>query len=243
MMAFLFFWTGMAAGHGTEDKSLISPAMLADDLITFQVIDLRSLAEFKKGHISSASPIPLVELSLQKLQSAGITPERPVVLYASSTSQPKKAKLLLEIMGYSNIRILAGGITHWIEDGNAIDVGYEAKDSVPDEQRETNNLEVFPESNDFGVIAQKSSVVVTTFAVKNTGSETVFVEEITTSCGCTSAHMEEREILPRSSNQVIVNFDPDYHKEPQGRFSRTVFLQMSSGQELQFKLFVEISTD
>jgi hypothetical protein len=37
-----------------------------------------------------------------------------------------------------------------------------------------------------------------------------------------------------------VSFDPNFHKEPEGRFSRTIFLQTSEGIELEAKIYVQI---
>ena len=72
----------------------------------------------------------------------------------------------------------------------------------------------------------------------------VFVEisinEITTSCGCTSAKIDEKIIQPGQERKLTVSFDPNFHKEPEGKFSRTVFLQTSLGTETQAKIEIEI---
>ena len=66
------------------------------------------------------------------------------------------------------------------------------------------------------------------------------IEEITTSCGCTSAKTNKKSILPGENIPMEVFFDPNFHKEPAGRFSRTVFVQTSEGMEVEAKIYVQI---
>ena len=61
--------------------------------------------------------MPLQEVSQQRLQALGIEPGNQVILYSTSESAASKGKVLLSVLGYSNVRILAGGFTHWLEDG------------------------------------------------------------------------------------------------------------------------------
>jgi hypothetical protein len=50
-----------------------------------------------------------------------------------------------------------------------------------------------------------------------------------------------KEVILRDEAVFLeVEFDPNFHKEPSGRFSRTVFLQTSEGIELPTKIYVQI---
>ena len=48
------------------------------------------------------------------------------------------------------------------------------------------------------------------------------------------------DIQPGETVPLEVTFDPDFHKEPPGKFSRTVFVQTSEGIELEAKIHIEI---
>lgn len=241
LAAVLFFWIPEANSHGNRTKGLISPAELDKNISGFQLIDVRAFSQFKKEHIPGAKSIPLVRISLQALQAAGITRDKPVILYAESNAKPQKAKLLLEVMGYSDVRVLAGGITHWQEDGKQVVKGKGNLGDTSDVELATEALEFSPVSFDFGVIDRGKGVVSTEFAVFNKGTEGVIIKEISTSCGCTSAQVENKKIPPQASALVKVSFDPNFHEEPLGRFSRSVFLLTDKGNEMVFKIYVELA--
>jgi len=243
VLFFLSFslFVGGAAAHGTKDKELISPADLASAGGTYLVLDIRSQDEFAKGHVPGAFSLPLAELSQSRLKGLGIKPDNQVVLSGVSESSARKAKMLLDILGYSNLRILAGGYTHWIEDGQDIESGSPPPASGAAETVSAPPLKVLPEIHDFGVIQKKNGIVSTIFEVQNISTENVTITEITTSCGCTTAEIEAKLIPPGEDRTLRVYFDPDFHKEPEGKFSRTVFLQTSNNFEIQAKLEVEIA--
>lgn len=243
LLIFTCFIPVMLYAHGTNEKGVISPAVLEEKISNVQIIDIRPLEEYEKSHIQQSISLPLLELSLQNLQARGLTKDKPIVVYAASSSQPQKAKLLLEVMGYTDVSILAGGFTHWIEDGHPVEGGISDIALKTNGKSDGPNFEIIPQSHDFGVIAQRNGVVTTQFTIKNIGQKDAHVENISTSCGCTSASIEQEGLLPNTETQVRVDFDPNYHEEPKGRFSRTVFLQMSSGEELEFRIYVQIKTE
>lgn len=240
ILILLLLFTGSASAHGTKDKGLISPAELAAGSEKYQILDLRSQEDFRKTHVPSALSMPLQELSENRLQALGVTPEKHVVLYGASESLGQKGKMLLNILGYTKIRILAGGFTHWLEDGQAAEAG-----SV--QALRTNiegsgvEVEIIPESHDFGLIHKENGIVSTTFIVRNISASEISIKEITTSCGCTRAEIEADTLPPGGNRILTVYFDPNYHKEPEGKFSRTVFLEISGNKELQAKIEVEIT--
>ena len=44
--------------------------------------------------------------------------------------------------------------------------------------------------------------------------------------------MDISELAPGETGKLTVFFDPNFHKEPEGQFSRTVFLDTSDGSEI-----------
>ena len=47
---------------------------------------------------------------------------------------------------------------------------------------------------------------------------------MTTSCGCTTAELTKNTLAPGESAVLTVYFDPDFHAEPLGDITRTVFI-------------------
>lgn len=95
---------------------------------------------------------------------------------------------------------------------------------------------------DFGKIKKEDGIVTTDFHIKNIGSADLVIGDILTSCGCTSAMVNSIVVAPSKSAVLKVSFDPNFHKEPEGRFSRSVFVPTNDleMEEIEFKIFVEI---
>lgn len=239
MMLILFFTT-TASAHGTKDKQFISPADLASERASYQIIDLRSVEHYFKNHVPGALSLPLQEISQKRLQTLEVEPGNQVILYSTSESAASKGKVLLSVLGFSNVRILAGGFTHWLEDGQGVEAGLSQPISGFISDEGGTGLEVVPEIYDFGKIKKENGTVSTSFTVKNITDSEILITEITTSCGCTTAEIEAKLIQPGTAQTLTVIFDPNFHKEPDGKFSRTVFLQTSETQEVQAKITVEI---
>lgn len=236
----ILFFTTTASAHGTKDKQFISPADLSSQQAVYKIIDLRSPEEYFKNHIPGSLSLPLQELSQQRLQALGVEPGNQVILYSTSESAASKGKVLMNVLGYSSVRLLAGGFTHWLEDGQGVEVGLSQPLGVTTSYERGTALEVVPEIHDFGKIKKEDGIVSASFTVKNRSESEINITEITTSCGCTTAEIESEMIQPGSARTLTVHFDPNFHKEPDGKFSRTVFLQTSVTQEVQAKIAVEI---
>ncbi len=59
----ILFFTTTASAHGTKDKQFISPADLASERASYQIIDLRSVEHYFKNHVPGALSLPLQEIS------------------------------------------------------------------------------------------------------------------------------------------------------------------------------------
>lgn len=90
----------------------------------------------------------------------------------------------------------------------------------------SNSPQIIIETNAFefgdvvnGIIVSKE------IEIKNTGSTTLLIDEISTSCGCTTAEINEKSILPGSSSILLVKFDSGAHgPELEGLLKREIFI-------------------
>jgi thiosulfate/3-mercaptopyruvate sulfurtransferase len=117
---------------------LIEPSELEAALAAGAVlIDARKAGEFKHGHIPGAMPLSTYDVfvpntSLEGMQafaeamanrfsSAGVTNERPVIVYDEDTGQRAARELwILEYLGHRDPRMLHGGLKHWIAHGGPV---------------------------------------------------------------------------------------------------------------------------
>ncbi|KKR88827.1 MAG: hypothetical protein UU85_C0001G0010 [Candidatus Wolfebacteria bacterium GW2011_GWA2_42_10] len=95
---------------------------------------------------------------------------------------------------------------------------------------------------DFGKISRIDGVVSKKFTILNGGEGKLIIGEISTSCGCASAQADKKEAAPNEKISIEVKFDPNFHEEPEGRFSRSVFIPTNdpTNREIELKIFVEI---
>lgn len=95
---------------------------------------------------------------------------------------------------------------------------------------------------DFGQITKEDGVVSTKFEIENHGKETLKIEKISTSCGCTTAEINKETLGFNEKASLTVNFDPNFHEEPEGKFERIVYVETNDKEnpELQFTITVEI---
>lgn len=102
--------------------------------------------------------------------------------------------------------------------------------------------ETHKSSYDLGQVSQQEGVVSTIFEIENHGRKALKIGEISTSCGCTTAEIDIRELGFNEEAELTVYFDPNFHEEPEGRFTRSVFVQTNDedNPEIQFDIFVEI---
>ena len=106
------------------------------------------------------------------------------------------------------------------------------------------HLTLDPEEYNFGKIRQSGGVVSKTFNVFNNGSEDVVIDEVLTSCSCTTAKIDKKLLRPGERGALTVIFDPNYHFEDDGRFFRTVTIKSNiHGKAPEVKIFVEVDYD
>jgi rhodanese-related sulfurtransferase len=105
------------------------PAIVQVDLVDVQakmaqtprpfLLDVRTPAEYKGGHVSGAVLIPLDELSAK---SSRIPKEREVICICASGSRSSAAARKLNSLGYK-VSNMKGGMSSWIRAGLPVKSG------------------------------------------------------------------------------------------------------------------------
>ena len=80
------------------------------------VLDVRELDEFKAGHIEGAVNIPIRTL-VQNLDKLPKDKAAPVAVVCKSGIRAAYATMTLKLMGYTNVKDVAGGMLGWEKEG------------------------------------------------------------------------------------------------------------------------------
>ncbi len=91
---------------------------------------------------------------------------------------------------------------------------------------------------DFGDINPDGGIITKTFSVKNTGKDSLKIISISTSCGCTEAEIDSKEILPGKEAKLTVNYDPSVHPGLTGKIKRIVYIKSNDplNEEIELEL-------
>ncbi len=96
------------------DRAAIERGRVSD---TVTVLDVRSPAEWREGHVPWARNVPLGGLS-DRLDE--IPRNRPVVVHCQAGGRAAIAASLLLARGFTDVRVFPGGFTEWKESGSAV---------------------------------------------------------------------------------------------------------------------------
>jgi len=91
-------------------------AMMEEDE-SFQLVDVRTEAEYLAGHIQGAKWIPRGKLEFA-IQSIAQDPNAKLILYCRSGSRSALSVVSVMDMGYEKVYNLTGGFKEWTEAGN-----------------------------------------------------------------------------------------------------------------------------
>jgi rhodanese-related sulfurtransferase len=103
--------------HQASKGMFLTPAMAIrlmnnhDDAL---IIDIRTAAEYKSGHIKGAKNAPLAEFS-SSIANFASHKNKPVLIYCNSGNTATRAIKMLKKAGFENINNLAGGVVAWKE--------------------------------------------------------------------------------------------------------------------------------
>ena len=85
------------------------------------LVDVRTPAEYRAGHVAGAKSIPLDELAPEKLHNhlgdAGVGNERPLYLTCQAGIRAQQAAERLKHAGIENVYLLEGGTEAWMKTG------------------------------------------------------------------------------------------------------------------------------
>ncbi|MBT8118715.1 MAG: rhodanese-like domain-containing protein [Gammaproteobacteria bacterium] len=103
--------------HQANKGSYLSPSMatrLINNHSDALILDVRTAADYKNGHIKGAKNIPLGDFagSVDKLAA---DKDKPVLVYCNSGNTVTRAIKLLKKAGFQQVNNLDGGIAAWKE--------------------------------------------------------------------------------------------------------------------------------
>jgi len=78
--------------------------------------------------------------------------------------------------------------------------------------------------------------VVRVFVIKNVGTDTLFVTDVSTSCGCTVADQSEFHLAPQDSARVKITFDTN---ESTGRVKRYIYIESNDPRHDELTITME----
>jgi hypothetical protein len=116
-------------------------------------------------------------------------------------------------------------------------------------------IQVTPSYYNFGDISAADGIVKHTFSVENTGTGLLEINSIKTNCGCTKAYLVangrksptfgmrgnpvgwSHSIEPGQSADLVVTYDPNYHRWPdQGLIRRVVEIKSNDPEQPEVKI-------
>lgn len=77
------------------------------------VVDIRTEAEFAKGHITDARHLPLKKIENQQLAGLEKKKDAPIIVVCQAGVSAQKAATSLLKQGFSTVKVLQGGMGSW----------------------------------------------------------------------------------------------------------------------------------
>lgn len=117
-------------------------------------------------------------------------------------------------------------------------------------KKETNNplIKITPEFYDLGTVVY-GDIPERIFKIKNTGTKDLEILRLSTSCGCTSAFMEEQDkiIPPGETREMKVSFNPAVHEDDTdlGELTRVIYIKSNdiNMPETEVKIMANVTKD
>lgn len=116
---------------------------------------------------------------------------------------------------------------------------------VPESIVKKNEITFKEKEYDFGVVKQSAGLISHDFPFIYEGDIDRSVVGVPTSCGCTTAEIDEDTLKPGQEGVITVTFDPNLHAEPEGKFFKSIELLTEPPLEEveSIKIWLEIDLD
>ena len=83
----------------------------------FKLLDVRENDEYKEGHIENTLLLSVNNITQKELDKLGLKKDDEIIVYCRSGKRSAKAYEILNSLGYTNVKSMAGGIILWTEKG------------------------------------------------------------------------------------------------------------------------------
>ena len=83
----------------------------------YTLIDVRTIEEYESGHIQNALNFDFYSESFQK-DILTLEKNSQIILYCRTQNRSTKTADFLKENGYREIKVIKGGITSWVKNGN-----------------------------------------------------------------------------------------------------------------------------
>ncbi len=214
------------------------------------LLDVRTAEAYEVLHLQGALLLPISDISQNTLRGIGLGEDKKdveIIIYGRSATGGQAAYKILEVLGYTNLKVLSGGIVHWAEDSYPMtETGAytgpltNSRNKVEIQAKEGPQMVLSDTFYDFGGVPQYGGSVQTEFTVTNAGIDTLVIGDITTSCSCTSAFISDTSLDSGERATLTVIFDPNVHKEPEDVFTRTVFIPTNDADTPEAEVTIQV---
>lgn len=121
----LFFIIGIVCSSQQSDSLDLSAIVQltpqdASELVSVTILDVRTINEYKAGHIGKAIVIPVQELQ-ERVSEIEHLKNSKVLVYCRTGVRSKKALQILQQNGFSQLYHLEKGIRLWTQEGFKIE--------------------------------------------------------------------------------------------------------------------------
>jgi hypothetical protein len=118
--------------------------------------------------------------------------------------------------------------------------GYFRAVSAPKNQTDLPKIEITPKSFDFGAI-EYGKAVEHNFTVKNLGKAVLEIKRVATSCACTKAKINKKEIQPGEEANLRVSYNSGAMSGPRGkgRQERIIYVKSSDPESPQAEVTIK----
>jgi hypothetical protein len=101
-------------------------------------------------------------------------------------------------------------------------------------------IELSATEYDFGTIPNNAAVT-QVFEVRNVGAGKLEIAGVSTSCGCTTAKIDRRQLAPGETAELAVMYDPLAHNGATGQFMRMIYIRSDDPDVPEITLTVRVT--